>query len=193
MSVLTLIEAVKAGDSAAVQALINSNVAIEQTDDYGWTALNWAAGKGDSAIVQLLLNAGANIANTGRDNRTAYQIALAAVHIDSALLLQQAERGRGAKTTERPYCKVYLIETLRKFPDWSEKSAPLDNDALVYLHADFSVTRSIWQQEDVVFQSLSPAWETFCRDELAFSVPTDLALATAFVAEKANAPQTVAL
>jgi len=36
-------------------------------------------------------------ANTGRDNRTAYQIALAAVHIDSALLLQQAERGRGLK------------------------------------------------------------------------------------------------
>jgi len=47
---ITLIEAVKAGDSAAVQALINSNVAIEQTDDYGWTALNWAAGKGDRRL-----------------------------------------------------------------------------------------------------------------------------------------------
>lgn len=193
MSVLTLIEAVQAGDSAAVQALINSNVAIEQTDDYGWTALNWAAGKGDSSIVQLLLKAGANIANTGRDNRTAYQIALAAVHIDCALLLQQAERGRGAKIPERLYCKAYLIETLRKFPDWSEKPSSLDDDTIVYVHSDFSVTLGIWQHEDVVFQSSSPAWETFCRDELAFSVPTDLALATAFVAEKANAMQTVAL
>jgi len=38
-----------------------------------------------------------------------------------------------------------------------------------------------------------PRGKHFVAKELAFSVPTDLALATAFVAEKANAPQTVAL
>lgn len=188
MSVLTLIEAVKASDSASVQAIINSNVPIEQTDDYGWTALNWAAGIGDTTIVQLLLNAGANSANTGRDNRSSYQIALAAAHLDSALILQHAEQ----KTpVNNPYCKAYAIKVLRKFPDWSENLAALNDDAIVYLHSDLSVTYGIWQH--VVFHSSLPAWEQFCREELAFAVPSDLALATAFVTEKANTTQTVVL
>ena len=81
MSVLALIEAVKTGDSTTVQTLLNSHIDIEQNDEYGWTALLWAAGQGQTAIVQLLLNAGANVARSGRDNRTAYQIAIAATHV----------------------------------------------------------------------------------------------------------------
>jgi hypothetical protein len=190
MKVLTLIEAVKAGNGAAVQELINTNAPIDQTDDYGWTALNWAAGRGDAAIVQLLLNAGANIANTGRDNRTPYQIALAAARLDSALILQHAEQKTPANN---PYCKAYALKTLRKFPDWSENLTAFHDDALVYLHSDLSVTNGIWRHEEVVFQSSLSAWQQFCREELAFVVPSDLALATAFVAEKTNTTQTVAL
>lgn len=185
MSALTLIEAVKTGDSTAVQTLINNNVDIEQADDYGWTALNWAAGKGDAAIVQQLLNAGANVAHTGKDNRTAYQIALAAAHVDSALILHQVEQKKGLIKVSHPYCKVYPIQALRQFSGWSEPPET-DNNDIVYLHQDLSVTRCIWHDEDIVFRSSSPTWETFCSEELAFSVPTDLTLATAFSAEKVS-------
>ncbi len=187
MSVLTLIEAVKAGDNFAVQTLINNHAAIEKTDDYGWTALNWAAGKGDTAMVQQLLNAGANVTHTGRDKRTAYQIALAAAHVDSALMLQQAERNKGIKTVENPYCKAYSLATLRQFPNWSELQTALDADTIVYLHADFSVTLGIGHDENIVFQSSSLAWQTFCVDVLAFAVPTDLALAAAFMTKESTA------
>ena len=156
-------------------------MSLEQADDYGWTALNWAAARGDTAMVEQLLNAGANVAHTGRDHRTAYAIALAAAHIDVVLLLQQAEQKIGVKTASQPYCKAYPVETLRKFPDWSETSFVADD--IVYLHQDFSVTRGLWHDEAVVFRSSSPAWQKFCTEELAFFAPTALTLAAAFVAE----------
>lgn len=47
-----LIEAAKTGDINRLQALIENGEALEQKDDYGWTALNWAAGRrGDTEIV----------------------------------------------------------------------------------------------------------------------------------------------
>jgi len=183
MSALPLIAAVRSGDStAAVQTLLSNLSNIDQADDYGWTALQWAAGRGDTAMVELLLNAGANVAHTGRDHRTAYQIALAAAHLDVALLLQHAEQKIGVKTLTPPYCKAYAIVALQAFPDWSESTAVEDED-IVYLHQDLSVTRCIWQDEDVVFRSSSPAWQQFCTEDLAFSVPTDLSLAAALLAD----------
>jgi hypothetical protein len=182
MSALPLIAAVRSGDSTAVQTLLSNHSNIEQADDYGWTALQWAAARGDTAMVELLLNAGANILHTGKDNRTAYQIALAATHVDAALLLQHAEQKKGVKTLTPPYCKAYAIAALQAFPDWSESTAVEDED-IVYLHQDLSVTRCIWHDEDVVFCSSSPAWAKFCTEELAFSVPTDLSLAAALLTD----------
>ncbi len=179
MSALPLIAAVQAGNSTAVQILISNHVDIEQVDEYGWTALNWAAGRGDTAMVEQLLNAGANVAHTGRDNRTAYAIALAAAHVDTALLLQQAEQKIGMTSVVHPYCKAYTVDALRKFPEWSESAGVADG--IVYLHHDFSVTACFWHDEDVVFRSSSPAWQQFCTEELAFFVPTDLSLAAALV------------
>lgn len=85
MSEPQLIEAAKAGDVNRMQALIEGGENLEQKDDYGWTALNWAAGRGDSAIVLTLLEAGADAFNRGRDLRTPYQIALAAAQVDVAV------------------------------------------------------------------------------------------------------------
>lgn len=195
MSELMLIEAAKAGDIEHIKALIDSGAELEQRDDYGWTALNWAAGKGYTGIIQKLVDAGADIANTGRDNRTAYRIALAAAHVESAALLlrlQQA-RGIGLEAEARPYCKAYPIEELRKFPGWREHRAGLVDDAVVYLHQDYSVTLSIWHRENVLFESDSPEWEAFCKRRLAFSVPTELALAAAFAANRPVDPQQVSL
>lgn len=195
MSELMLIEAAKAGDIEHIKALIDSGAELEQRDDYGWTALNWAAGKGYTGIIETLADAGADIANTGRDNRTAYRIALAAAHVESAALLLrlQRERGIGLETEARPYCKAYPIEELRKFPGWREHRAGLADDAVVYLHQDYSVTLSIWHRENVLFESDSPEWEAFCKRRLAFSVPTELALAAAFAANRPVDSQQVSL
>jgi hypothetical protein len=185
MSELKLIEVAKSGDISSIESLINSGEDIEQVDEYGWTALNWAAGRGHTDAIRKLLDAGANIAHTGRDNRTSYLIALAAAHIESATLLQEAEQKAGMASAQvRPYCKAYPLDALRKFPDWHESQAALDSDAVVYLHQDLSVTRSILHGEDVVFDRQSSSWTTFCRQQLAFLVPTEMALAAAFVAGK---------
>ncbi|WP_241674348.1 hypothetical protein [Candidatus Methylobacter oryzae] len=70
--------------------------------------------------------------------------------IEAATLLQQAEQDKGI--------------------------APAD-DAVVYLHQDFSVTASMWHGENVVFDRVSDDWRNYCREQLAFHVPTDLELA----------------
>ncbi len=186
MCELKLIEAAKAGDSERVEALIAGGEAVDQRDDYGWTALNWAAGKGYTGIIQKLLDAGADTGNTGLDKRTAYKIALAAAHVESAALLQQAQQSKGLEPDgeARPYCKAYPVNTLRKFPAWRENQADLDDDAVLYLHEDFTVTLSMWPRENLVFDSRTPDWEAFCKQELAFSVPTDLDLAAVFAANR---------
>lgn len=173
-----LIEAVKAGDVNRVQALIEDGEDLEKIDDYGWTALNWAAGRGDSVMVLLLLEAGANVVSSGRDLRTPYQIALAAAQVEVAILLQQAEQNSGIASERpvRPYCKAYPVQAFDQFPYWQARQAMTD-DSVVYLHQDFSVTASMWHGEDVVFDLISEDWRNYCRDQLGFHVPTDLELA----------------
>ncbi|MGZ5050156.1 MAG: ankyrin repeat domain-containing protein [Methylobacter sp.] len=51
MSEMQMIEAVKTGHANRVQALIESGCDLEQKDNNGWTALNWAAGRGDFAAL----------------------------------------------------------------------------------------------------------------------------------------------
>ncbi len=186
MSALKLIEAAKAGNIEYLETLIAIGEDLEQADDYGWTALNWAAGKGYAGIIQKLLDSGANVTHTGRDKRTAYKIALAATHIESAALLQKAEQKAGLKpeSEARPYCKAYVVEALRKFFGWREKLSNIDNDAIVFIHQDLSVTLAISHGENIVFDQSSYEWERFCREELAFSVPTELELAAVYVANK---------
>lgn len=173
-----LIEAAKAGDVNRVQALIEGGEDLEQKDDYGWTALNWAAGHGDAGVVRLLLEVGANAVNSGRDLRTPYQIALAAAQVEVAIQLQQAEQNSGIASERpvRPYCKAYPAKAIDQFSGWQARQTPAD-DAVVYLHQDFSVTASMWHGEDVVFDRVSEDWRSYCRDLLGFHVPTDLELA----------------
>lgn len=181
----TLIEAAKTGDCALLDCLIDEGADLEQRDEYGWTALNWAAGRGETGMVEHLLSAGANVLNSGRDNRTPYQIALAAARVDTAKVLLQAEQETDAAPEQaaRPYCKAYPIERLRAFPAWREK-APVEDDAVVFLHGDLTVTASMWHGEDIVFADVTPAWEAFCAKELTFHVPTDLELVAEYAANK---------
>lgn len=171
-----LIEAAKTGDVNRVQALIEGREDLEQKDNYDWTALNWAAGHGYLAIVQLLLKAGANAVNSGRDLRTPYQIALAAAQVEVASLLQQVRQDSGivSERPVRPYCKAYPVKAFGQFSGWRPT---LSDDAVVYLHQDFSVTALMWHGEDVVFDRISEDWRNYCRDRLGFHVPTELELA----------------
>ncbi len=186
MSVLKLVEAVKAGDVENVAALLDSGEAIGQQDGYGWTALNWAAGKGNPDTIRLLLAAGADITHAGRDKRTAYQIALAAAQTENAAVLYRAEQEAGIRLDPgiQDYCKAYVAADLKQFPGWPSQLPGLADEDLVFLHADLSVTRSMLAGKEVLFAGTSVAWEIFCKQQLAFKVPGDLEWAAAFSAKK---------
>lgn len=188
MPELKLIEAVKNGEIDRIETLLSDGVDIDQKDDYGWTALNWAAGQGNTGIVEILLSAGANVANFGRDKRSAYQIALAAAHVETASVLQQAEQKSSIdfKLEVRPYCRAYPVAELRQFSDWHESPPSLADDTIVFVHQDLSVTRSMFHGKDVVFNNIFSSWKMFCKNQLAFAVPSDLELAASFAASKSG-------
>src|ERR1044072_2563064 len=124
MSDLQLIDAVKTGQKAKVEEALNAGADIHQQDEQGWTPLNWAAGKGSVEIVSLLLDNGADVFRTGRDQRTAYPIALAEKHTDVARLLKEAEQAANkasGEATSRGYARAYLLGQLRQFSDWREE------------------------------------------------------------------------
>lgn len=187
MSDLQLIEAAKAGKLADVEHLLASGADVNQQDEQGWTPLNWAAGKGDLACVRLLLECGADVFKVGRDQRTPYKIALAAGHPEVVKALREAEEkvvdGRSSRS-ERLYSRAYPLKSLREFPGWRENridwkengdgDEELADESIVYLHQDLTVTRSMWHDESVIFNQVSPEWEEFCHDVLQFRVPDDL-------------------
>ena len=58
---LRLVEAAKAGDSAAVQALLAQQTPVNSAEPDGATALHWAAHRDDSRMAYMLLDAGADV------------------------------------------------------------------------------------------------------------------------------------
>lgn len=182
MSSVELIDAVRAGATGSVKAAIEAGADVNQQDANGWTPLCWAAGKGELATIELLLAHGADVRKTGRDHRTPSMIAVAAGRVDAARLLRETE-AKVASTagadpvsrTGRRFCKAYRVDELRAFAGWPE-SAPPDGAQVLYLHPSLQVTRSMWADQDVVFESDSPEWRQFCRAVLAFDVPDDLQL-----------------
>lgn len=199
MADLSLIEAVKAGDYEKADELIKQGADVNQGDDQGWTPLNFASGKGNLPLVKLLVEKGAEIFKVGRDQRTPYMIALAAGRVSVVKYLREIEDqypGEKPVRPERKYCKAYHLGDLRKYTGWSEsrinwkepKEKPqkneaaeggdgkFGNDKVVFIHQDFTVTESMWQGENVIFNEVSPAWKEFCAGELKFKVPDDLDL-----------------
>jgi uncharacterized protein len=194
MNDLQLIEAVKSNDYTRVKEFIDSGADINQQDEYGWTPLNWASGRGDLKIVTLLLEKGADVLKVGRDQRTPYRIALAAGHVEVVKLLRKAEDDLGEGKVERQprvYCKAYHLGELRQFSRWTDdrllsfqeanandsaenQSNEISDDEIVFIHGDFTVTKSMWHNENVVFDQVTPEWEAFCADVLKFKVPDDL-------------------
>lgn len=201
MSDLQLIDAVKTGQLAKVDEVLNSGADIHQQDEQGWTPLNWAAGRGDLEIVRLLLAKGADVFRVGRDQRTPYKIAVAARHVDVARLLKETEQavnGNAGDSSLKNYARAYLLGDLRKFSGWREEkinrknaaadengnSQSLSDTDVVFLHQDFTVTELIWPGENVVFNQTTPEWQEFCVQELQFKVPDDFDLIASTEAAK---------
>jgi hypothetical protein len=211
MSDTQLIEMIKAGNAGAAEDLLNSGADVNQQDEHGWTPLNWAAGRGDVAVINLLLERGADVLKVGRDQRSPYRVALAAGRLEAARLLREAEsRAAGSDRAwpERNYSKAYLIKDLRAFAGWREEEVSLgekddesdngsngagtrkrlDDDDIAFLHQDLTVTASMWPEENVIFDHVTPEWEEYCRATLKFEPPDDLQLIVETLDESSAQP-----
>lgn len=198
MSEMELTEAAKAGNASAVRELLESGADVNQQDKNGWTALNWAAGGKHLETVKLLLEHGADVFKVGTDLRTPRMIALAVGHAEVVKLLREAEDQREGDKPERPersYARAYHLSELRQFPGWDEgntgRQGPGGNgsnaaagngdsaapaDEIVLLYQDYTVSRSISPDRDVIFDRVTPEWKDFCDTALKFQVPDDLDL-----------------
>lgn len=190
MSQMEFIEAIKSGNRSSVADMIAAGAELNQQDKQGWTPLNWAAGSGQLEIVELLLGRGADPLATGRDLRTPQMIALAAGHAEVVKRLRRAEadvKGGAVETPDRKYCTAYHVSDLRRYPSWTEAQQLADED-VVFLHQDYTVTKSIWSGEDVIFSDVNDQWKQFCSNDLQFAVPDSLDL----IAKPAQAAQSAA-
>lgn len=177
MSQVEFIEAIKSGNRASVAQMIDAGADVNQQDKQGWTPLNWAAGSGQLEIIDLLLERGADPLAVGRDLRTPQMIALAAGHAEAVKRLREAEAKAGAvQTSDRKYCTAYHLGDLRRYSNWTSEVQDLNDDDVVFLHQDYTVTKSIWAGEDVVFNNVTDDWKEFCNNELRFVVPDALDL-----------------
>jgi hypothetical protein len=84
------------------------------------------------------------------------------------------------------YCKAYPASRFREFKGWAEHArpagpdpqtpdgGPVDDDGLfLYLQENYVVTAGIFQDEDVVYDNVTPEWIDFCRQDLQFSPPDE--------------------
>lgn len=80
------------------------------------------------------------------------------------------------------YCKAYPVERFREFSGWTEhagisqqgvdgEEAETTASPFLYLQENYVVTDSIFQDERIVYDDITPAWISFCQQELQFEVP----------------------
>ncbi len=89
------------------------------------------------------------------------------------------------------YCKAYLAKQFAAFSSWQPDRSALRDEAvegtdastgprelqdedILYLQEDLTVTDGIFLNEHVVFASDDSAWKTFCGDMLGFVLPDDV-------------------
>src|SRR4051812_12690491 len=72
---LRLVQAAKAGDSAAAMALLAKKIDVNAAEPDGTTALMWAVRNDDMPLVNRLIRSGANVKAANRFGVTAMQLA----------------------------------------------------------------------------------------------------------------------
>ena len=95
----------------------------------------------------------------------------------SAKIINISERNNHKKNKQN-YWKEKKDADRGKEPE-IDPNAPFADDKIVFIHQDFTVTESMWQGENVIFNSVTPEWKEFCAGALAFKVPDDLDLIVA--------------
>jgi hypothetical protein len=87
-------------------------------------------------------------------------------------------------------CKAYPLQLFRQFPDWTENlkntrkirkeidgqtvevERELGDSDYLYLQENFTVTDSIFVDENIIFSDVSAAWIDFCLNVLGVQFPT---------------------
>ena len=89
-------------DAVQVQALLDAGSDINETNNYGWTALMHAARNGDSELVKLLISKGAQVDLQDDSGWTALMRAARKgyVEIVETLILHGADYGRLTRITQ---------------------------------------------------------------------------------------------
>ena len=88
------------------------------------------------------------------------------------------------------YCKGFPLDLFRRFPNWTENRenarkvrTEIDGDTVeivrelagsdyLYLQQNFTVTDSIFLDENVIFNDVTAEWIDFCVNELGIRFPT---------------------
>ena len=85
------------------------------------------------------------------------------------------------------YCKAYQVRRLREFAGWdagarAAKGArpegdgaaagrPLEDDDVVYVQENYTVTDGIFVDGGMVFDDVTPEWVELCKTALGFEPP----------------------
>lgn len=92
-----LLQAAKEGNAGLVRALLDEGSDVEDSDEYGTTALMMAARWGHAEIVRTLLAEGADVNASQRDGMTALMLSVYSANGDVARALLAAGADRHAK------------------------------------------------------------------------------------------------
>ncbi|MCC5602608.1 hypothetical protein [Nostoc favosum] len=81
------------------------------------------------------------------------------------------------------YCKAYLVKQFRQYPQWQEQTKnirpqkevvdnrELTDEDILYLQENYVVTDGIFQDENIIFDDITPEWQDFCYQTLKFELP----------------------
>jgi hypothetical protein len=94
-------------------------------------------------------------------------------------------------TTLGKYCKSFPLQRFREYPGWTENlrnarrikqvidgekvevARELSDADYLYLQENFTVTDSIFIDENIIFDTVTEDWVQFCVNVLGVRFPTD--------------------
>ena len=103
-----------------VALLLDKGADVAATNEYGWTALHWAAQEGHKDVVALLLDKGADVAATDEYGWTALHWAAQGGHKDVVALL--LDKGADVAATDKMDGRPYIGRQREATRTWSRCS-----------------------------------------------------------------------